>query len=585
MTQELNPPATLADDAVQPESGAPVPELVPVAESQRIDVLDVLRGFALIGILMMTIEWFNRAISVLTSPDLLARDFDHGAGFLVKVFVEGKFYKLFSLLFGMGFAVMLLRAEEAGRPFIAWFARRAGVLLLIGLAHSVFLWTGDILHDYAVGAFLLLGLVWLRRGGQAGMKLPLSIVIIVGSVHALVAMDSKVLIGYVVLDLILALFLWMRGRDYWRFLRNPQWLLRIAIGMSIFPILMMAAAGIGGLLQRDPVDMQERYAKSEAKRIELAAAWPKREAELLAEARKVAPGDVGEEPREDEDKTDASEPSAKDVPAETKPVASATSGSDPSRKADKKTDGKKKDAEEDKLASENWFKRKERQTKAILWETRAMTSPDYWVATKYRARETLQGMAGAPFFAFFLLLPIFMMGWWLVETGKIRNPEQHLTLFRTLAWVGWPFGLAFAVSSSVLLYHPAWGESRGPDFVTQMLGWCGQVLLCAAYVGSFVLLLRKRFFKRLFGWLAPLGRMALTNYLTHSLVFSTLFYGYGAGWFGQVPRFQQMGLVAAMILFQAIFSRIWLANFNYGPMEWLWRSATYLKWQPLRRAA
>lgn len=87
MTQELNPPATLADDAVQPESGAPVPELVPVAESQRIDVLDVLRGFALIGILMMNIEWFNRAISVLTSPDLLARDFDHGAGFLVKVFV------------------------------------------------------------------------------------------------------------------------------------------------------------------------------------------------------------------------------------------------------------------------------------------------------------------------------------------------------------------------------------------------------------------------------------------------------------------------------------------------------------------
>ena len=80
MTQELNPPATLADDAVQPESGAPVPELVPVAESQRIDVLDVLRGFALIGILMMNIEWFNRAISVLNSPELLDRDFDHGAG-------------------------------------------------------------------------------------------------------------------------------------------------------------------------------------------------------------------------------------------------------------------------------------------------------------------------------------------------------------------------------------------------------------------------------------------------------------------------------------------------------------------------
>ena len=109
------------------------------------------------------------------------------------------------------------------------------------------------------------------------------------------------------------------------------------------------------------------------------------------------------------------------------------------------------------------------------------------------------------------------------------------------------------------------------------------MLLCAAYVGSFVLLLRKAFFKRLFGWLAPLGRMALTNYLTHSLVFSTLFYGYGAGWFGQVSRFPQMGLVLAMISLQVIGSRVWLAHFHYGPMEWLWRSATYLKWQPLRR--
>ena len=148
MTQELNAATDDASDQAVPVAAV---ELAPVAESQRIDVLDVLRGFALIGILMMNIEWFNRSIAVLTAPDLGLRDFDHAAGFLVKVFVEGKFYKLFSLLFGMGFAVMLLRAEEAGRPFIAWFARRAGVLLLIGLAHSVFLWTGDILHDYAIG--------------------------------------------------------------------------------------------------------------------------------------------------------------------------------------------------------------------------------------------------------------------------------------------------------------------------------------------------------------------------------------------------------------------------------------------------
>jgi uncharacterized protein len=538
MTQDIHPTADVAGETVPPDAAAnDTPALAPVAESQRLDVLDVLRGFALIGILLMNIEWFNRAIAVLTAPDLLARDFDHGAGFLVKILVEGKFYKLFSLLFGMGFAVMLLRAEEAQRPFYAWFARRAGVLLAIGIAHSLFLWTGDILHDYAIGAFLLLGIVWLR------------------------------------------------SKPRFAFLRNPQWLLRISIGMLIFPLLMMSAVGIGGMLQRDPVDLQERYAKSEAKRAELAAAWPKREAELLAEARKIAPGDVGEFPKDEDDEEASKEaPKTEKAKADDAPAARPDRADASAAKAEPKPEKKSK-KKEDKLAAENWFKRKEYQTQAIFWEEQAMTSRDYWVATKYRARQTLEGLAGAPFFALFLLLPIFMLGWWLVETGKIRHPEQHLTLFRTMAWVGWPFGLIFAMSAGVLMYHPAWTESRGPDFVAQALHWCGQMLLCAAYVASFVLLLRKRFFKRLFGWLAPLGRMALTNYLTHSLVFSTLFYGYGAGWFGQVPRFQQIGLVAGMIAFQAVFSRVWLAYFNYGPMEWLWRSATYLKWQPLRRAA
>ncbi|MBL0041268.1 MAG: DUF418 domain-containing protein [Xanthomonadales bacterium] len=567
MTQELNAATDDASDQAVPVAAV---ELAPVAESQRIDVLDVLRGFALIGILMMNIEWFNRSIAVLTAPDLGLRDFDHAAGFLVKVFVEGKFYKLFSLLFGMGFAVMLLRAEEAGRPFIAWFARRAGVLLLIGLAHSVFLWTGDILHDYAIGAFLLLAVVWLRRGGVASAKLPVSIIAIAGSVHALVAMDNHVLIGYAVLAAVVAFALWLRGKDRWRFLRNPQWLLRIAIGMSLFPILMMSAAGIVEGVRRDPVDMQERFDKSEAKRAELTKAWPKREAEAMVEARKIAPGDFGDLDDGEDDK------------AEKADKAKKTEKGD---KVEKQAKAKAEKDDEDKLPAENWFARRENRVKAEFWEQQAMTSKSYWVATKFRAGETLNGMGGAPFFALFLLLPIFMLGWWLVETGKMRNPEQHLLLFRTMAWVGWPFGLAFAMTSSILLYHPAWIEARGPDMVTGLLGWCGQVLLCAAYVASFVLLLRKRLFKRMLGWLAPLGRMALTNYLTHSLVFSTLFYGYGAGWFGHVPRFQQMGLVAAMIISQAIFSRIWLAYFNYGPMEWLWRSATYLKWQPLRRAA
>ena len=273
----------------------------------------------------------------------------------------------------------------------------------------------------------------------------------------------------------------------------------------------------------------------------------------------------------------------KPVPPDAKAAEEAKSAGDKKSANDKKAKDDNKAKDEDKLPAESWFKRRETQTKAIFWEEQAMTSPSYAVATRYRWQQTLESMGGAPFFALFLLLPIFMLGWWLVETGKMRHPEAHLSLFRAMVWVGWPFGLVCAMAAAILTYHPAWVEARGPDIVTNALHWCGQMLLCAAYVGSFVLLLRKAFFKRLFGWLAPLGRMALTNYLTHSLVFSTLFYGYGAGWFGQVSRFPQMGLVLAMITAQVILSRVWLAHFHYGPMEWLWRSATYLSWQPMRR--
>ena len=135
--------------------------LAPVTDAARIDVMDILRGFALIGIVLMNIEWFNRSGTEIRSFDTSLTGLDHAVGWLVRAFVEGKFYKLFSLLFGMGFAVMLLRARELGRPFGAWFIRRMLVLMLIGYAHAILLWDGDILHDYAFAGLVFLGWIYL----------------------------------------------------------------------------------------------------------------------------------------------------------------------------------------------------------------------------------------------------------------------------------------------------------------------------------------------------------------------------------------------------------------------------------------
>jgi len=78
------------------------------------------------------------------------------------------------------------------------------------------------------------------------------------------------------------------------------------------------------------------------------------------------------------------------------------------------------------------------------------------------------------------------------------------------------------------------------------------------------------------------GRTALTNYLGQSLLCTLIFYGHGLGLFGQVERYQQLLIVLGVWTMEILVSVLWLRQFRYGPMEWLWRSLTYLRLQPLR---
>ena len=92
--------------------------LAPVAATERIEAMDVLRGFALLGILLMNIEGIvGPLLGAMTGVDPALTGADRWVDALIYVFVQGKFYPLFSLLFGMGFAVMMQRAVDAGRPF------------------------------------------------------------------------------------------------------------------------------------------------------------------------------------------------------------------------------------------------------------------------------------------------------------------------------------------------------------------------------------------------------------------------------------------------------------------------------------
>jgi uncharacterized protein len=76
--------------------------------------------------------------------------------------------------------------------------------------------------------------------------------------------------------------------------------------------------------------------------------------------------------------------------------------------------------------------------------------------------------------------------------------------------------------------------------------------------------------------------MALSNYLLHTLIATTIFYGHGFGLFGSVDRTGQVIIVFAIWAFQLVWSPIWLRYFRFGPAEWLWRSLTYWRVQPMQ---
>ena len=81
----------------------------------------------------------------------------------------------------------------------------------------------------------------------------------------------------------------------------------------------------------------------------------------------------------------------------------------------------------------------------------------------------------------------------------------------------------------------------------------------------------------------PVGQMAFTNYLTQSILCGLVFYGVGFGLYGKLERHEVYYVVAAVWILQIIWSNIWLRYFNFGPLEWAWRSLTYWKRQPFKK--
>jgi uncharacterized protein len=111
----------------------------------------------------------------------------------------------------------------------------------------------------------------------------------------------------------------------------------------------------------------------------------------------------------------------------------------------------------------------------------------------------------------------------------------------------------------------------------------GRICRTFGIFGTLMLLYKSGVFKWFFRLMRPVGQMAFTNYLMHSIACAIIFYGIGFGLYGQFERYQIYLVVLGIWAIQIVWSHVWLGYFQYGPFEWIWRQLTYWKKLPLRK--
>jgi len=410
--------------------------VVPVQQGERIQIVDILRGFALFGILFVNMTIFSRPFqNILFPADPAAPWFEHVAEWLIHFLGEGKFYAMFSMLFGLGLTLQMERIEARGGRFVPLYARRLLVLLGFGLIHAFLIWIGDILILYALIGFLLI----LFRNAK------------------------------------------------------PRTLLIWIVILITLPLLFNA--GATGLVE-----------------------WGKSVPECAQQMEEIFAGTIA------------------------------------SFEAD------------------------------IARAYRVYADGNFAEITAQRLYDYTR-MGFSSFFVLgFNVLGMFLLGVYFGKRGIFRDLESHRDLFRKLLLWGLILGLGGnALYASLVLSMPRL-EPAWPLFVSTLAQAIGAPLLMLAYVSAFCLLALSPVWGKRLQVLAPVGQMALTNYLTQSIVCTLIFYGYGLGLFGQMGMAAGIGLTIFIYLLQIPISHWWMKHFKYGPAEWLWRSLTYLKPQPMRRS-
>lgn len=437
-------------------STAATHQAAPVGQTERIEILDALRGFAILGILLMNIPGFGLPSAVSQDPTLWNEvgTINFKVLFFVNLVPEGTQRAIFSMLFGAGILIFTSRAEKKlpGIWPADYFLRRQLWLMLFGLFDVwVLLWFGDILFDYACLGIL----VFTFR------RLP------------------------------------VKG---------------LLIGAGICFLLMIGR------------EMRDLY-KDKA---------------MIAKGEQIAAIDTT--------KTKLTEQQKEDLSA--------------------MTGFKERNTREKKL------KRVEKSIRK--------TTGSFADAYEYRGEMYMGFLVRFVYLGAWDVLSFMFLGMAFLKMGILTGQASAKTYWiMTMTGLGLGLTLSYIRFQSFITANFNWFElTKNQYFELYTLSRLGRSL---GLLGLILLLYKSGWIKWLFALMRPVGQMAFTNYLTQSLLCGLFFYGVGFGMYGKLQRVEVYYFVLAVWVVQIIWSHLWLRYFNFGPFEWLWRSLTYWKKQPMKK--
>ena len=171
------------------------------------------------------------------------------------------------------------------------------------------------------------------------------------------------------------------------------------------------------------------------------------------------------------------------------------------------------------------------------------------------------------------VLAMFVLGLWTVRTGIALSPADHRAILVRWCKLGWGIGLPANLIATWAFERWSYLPPSIGGFLGTAMQGVGIPMLAIGYATTVALLVVDG--RRFISVFAPVGRMALTNYLMHSIICVVLSYGFGFGLWWHTGASRAMAIAAAIIIVQIPLSAWWLSRFRFGPVEWIWRRLTY----------